>query len=130
MTRYLPIAIVLISGCATIVADKNQPIMVLAVCAGSNEPVAAQCVLSNDLSSKTIQSPGMVSIPRSTADLRASCTYKGNTSKTTEFTSSMDEKLAGNLVFGGIIGAAIDAGTGNGFNYPKQIQILLDCSNQ
>jgi hypothetical protein len=126
--RCLAIGLIFISGCASIVSDKNQPIMVLAVCAGSGEPVPAQCVISNDISSRTVQSPGMVSIPRSNVDLKASCTYKGQTSNPMQFASSIDEKLAGNLVFGGVIGAAIDAGTGSGFNYPKRIQILLDCS--
>ena len=130
MHRYFSIGLFLISGCASIVADKNQPIMVLAVCAGSGEAVSAQCFVENDISSKTVQSPGMVSMPRSTIDLKASCSYKGQKSKNFEFASSIDEKLAGNLVFGGFIGAAIDAGTGSGFNYPKRIQILIDCKKQ
>ena len=128
--RCLAISLVLISGCASIVADKNQPIMVLAFCAGSDEPVPAQCQITNDISSKTVNSPGMVSMPRSNTDLKVSCTYKGQTSKNLNFASSIDEKLAGNLVFGGIVGAAIDTGTGKGFNYPNRIQILLDCPKQ
>jgi len=32
---------------------------------------------------------------------------------------------AGNLIFGGVIGAAIDAGTGAAYDYPSLIQLIM-----
>jgi hypothetical protein len=32
---------------------------------------------------------------------------------------------AGNLIFGGVIGAAVDAGTGAAFDYPSLIQVIM-----
>lgn len=127
--RYLIIlAAVLVSGCATINADYTQPITVLAVCAGSSRPVEAECVLYNDKSRKIISSPGTVAIARSSSELHVQCSRHGAKNARAVLNSTGDEKILGNLVVGGVVGALVDAGTGAAFNYPNRVTVLMDCS--
>lgn len=128
MHRTALSVLILIGGCASIFSDKTQPVMVLTACDSSNELVSASCIIENDVTRKIIISPAIVAIPKSDSDLKVTCTVNGITSNTHVFSSKIDEKFAGNLVFGGLIGAAIDTGTGAGFFYPKKIFIRSECN--
>lgn len=129
MTRHLLIFIVfLLTGCASITGDQTQAITVLAVCAGSAAPVKAECVLENNSDRKIITSPGTVAIARSFSDLIIQCNYANSKVGRVILSSKTDEKILGNLVAGGIIGAAIDVGTGAASNYPSRVTVLMNCS--
>lgn len=119
---------IVLNGCASITGDQTQPITVFAVCAGSAAPVGAECVLENDKDRKTIISPGTVAVARSFSDLTIQCNYGNSKRGRVVLSSKSDEKILGNLVAGGIIGAAIDVGTGAAFNYPSRTTVLMDCS--
>lgn len=125
--RYLFCVSVFLTGCASVIGDSTQPITVIAVCAGSAAPVAADCVLQNSSDYKKITSPGTVSITRSHSDLSVTCTRAGDVKSTVILESKSDEKVLGNLVAGGIIGIIVDAGTGAAFNYPSRTTVLLNC---
>jgi len=118
----------LLSGCATIHSDPTQPITILAVCAGSSKPVEAECILYNDKGRKLITSPGTVAVPRSWSDLHIECRRQDAKKATAVLSSSGDGKILGNLIVGGLIGAAADAGSGAAFNYPNRVTVLMDCS--
>lgn len=126
--RALSLALIaILSGCATITADYTQPIMVLAVCAGSARPVAAECVLKNNKGQRVITSPGTVAVPRDSSELMVQCTRRGEKHANAALNSSLDEKILGNFVISGI-GAVVDLGTGAAFNYPSKITVLMDCT--
>ena len=118
-----------LSGCASIVGDHTQPISVFAVCAGSAAPVEAGCVLENDKSRKSITSPSTGAIARSNSDLTIQCTLGNSKRGRVVLSSKGDEKILGNLVAGGIVGAFVDVGTGAAFNYPNRVTVLMDCSS-
>jgi len=123
----LSLLVVSLSGCASITGDQTQPITVFAVCAGSAAPVEAECVLENDKARKIITSPGTVAISRSFADLSIQCKYGNSKRGRAVLSSKSDEKILGNIVAGGVIGAVVDVGTGAAFNYPSRVTVLMEC---
>lgn len=123
----IAISILLMAGCATITGNIGQPITVLAVCAGSSRTVEAECVVSNDSSRKIVTTPGTVLMPRSFEPLSVHCKREGASDGKAELQSSSNAQLVENIVFGGIIGVAVDAGTGAGFDYPEIVTLLMDC---
>lgn len=124
---FFVIFVLLLGGCASITGDHTQPVSVFAVCAGSAAPVKADCVLENDKGRKLITSPGTVAVPRSTSDLTIQCMFGTSTSNSVVVTSKSDGRMLGNIVAGGFVGAAVDAGTGAAFNYPSSVTVLIDC---
>jgi hypothetical protein len=126
---FFPLIASVLTGCASITGDHTQPITVLAVCAGSAAPVEASCILENDKARKSVTSPGTVAIARSFVDLTVQCTFGNSKTARVVLTPTGDEKILGNLVAGGIIGAFVDAGTGAAFNYPSRVTVLMDCSS-
>lgn len=117
-----------VAGCATITEDSEQSITILTVCAGSSKTVKAECIVSNDNNRKLITTPGTVVIARSNENLDINCKRKGELGGKASIKSLSNIHLFENIVFGGVIGVAIDAGTGAGFDYPKLVTLLMQCS--
>ncbi len=87
----------------------------------------ATCTLSNNDGEWFVTStPGSVTINRDSSDLIITCKNKEETLGTTKVSSSMKPLVIGNIVFfivGGIIGTAIDMGTGSAYEYPTLIRV-------
>jgi ABC-type Fe3+-hydroxamate transport system substrate-binding protein len=126
---YLFLVLLCLSGCASITGHQTQPVTVFAVCAGSAAPVEAGCVLENDKGRKVVTSPGTVAIERSFSDLSVQCTVGKSKPGRVVLSSKSDGKILGNILAGGLVGAAVDVGTGAAFNYPSRVTILLDCAS-
>jgi hypothetical protein len=114
----------ILTGCASITGSKNQPISVNAVCAG--EPVdGANCTLMNDKGSWYVKTPGSVMIQKSYGDLAIDC-RKGSSAASGKFQSKSNGGVWGNILAGGVIGYAVDAGSGAGFDYPPTMTVSLN----
>ncbi len=114
---------VISTGCASITSGKNQPISVNAVCDG--QPVAeASCTLMNDKGSWHVKTPGSVMIQKAYGDLAVDC-KKGESVASSKFKSKSNGAVWGNILAGGIIGYAVDAGSGAGFDYPSTMTVNL-----
>jgi hypothetical protein len=111
----------LLSGCATLIADDVQELRVKLTC--RNKPVAVSCTARNNLGSWRFISPGAVQVRTDASMLEISC--KGQ--YVPEFTVSVPPlpswEMAGNLLAGGIFGAALDAYNGTGLRYPENVDI-------
>ena len=109
-----------LTGCASIVTGQNQVVSV-----ETTPHKEASCELSNDKGKWFISStPGTVTINRSSEDLLVICT-KG-TLKATHSAKSYTKGMAfGNILVGGIIGAAVDCGTGSAYDYPSVINVQM-----
>jgi len=118
-------ALLLLGGCASIVTGQNQALSVETVAeAGSSLP-GANCKLMNDKGSWFVTTPGSVTVTRSYNDINVTCTKEGHNAGVATAKSSTKAMAAGNLIFGGVIGAAVDAGTGAAFDYPSLIQVIM-----
>lgn len=122
MLPFLLIA--LCSGCASITGSKNQPVSVSAHHNG--KPIdGADCVLTNDKGTWYVKSPGSTVIQKSGQDLTITCNKDGIPAGTTTAASSANGGIWGNILFGGIIGYAVDASTGAGFDYPASMGVQM-----
>lgn len=123
-TVVLAISVLAVSGCATITTGQNQSLSVETP--GCN---AASCKLTNDKGTWFVSStPGSVTINRAYGDLTVIC-EKGEFKAAPVTVKSSTKGMAfGNILVGGLIGAAVDAGTGSAYDYPSLISVAMSCS--
>ena len=108
----------ILSGCASITESKNQSMSVT-----TGEVTGAMCTLSNSKGSYYVTTPGSVMVRNACDQLAISCTKEGYVPANPAAGTVQDKakKMAwGNIVFGGIIGIAVDRSTGAGCQYPQQ----------
>jgi hypothetical protein len=110
-------------GCASVTGSKNQPISVTTVC-GGEQVDGASCTLMNDKGTWFVKTPGSVMIQKSYGDLAIDC-KKEKSAASGKFQSKSNGGVWGNIIAGGIIGYAVDAGSGAGFDYPPTMTVTL-----
>src|SRR5262245_29312798 len=112
---------VLSSGCATIVKGSSQSLLV------QTNPPGGSCELSRG--GKTIATvdptPGTVTIEQSKHDISVTCKKQGHVDTTATLPSSLQGWTLGNIVLGGLIGIAVDAGTGAINDYQPEVLLTL-----
>jgi hypothetical protein len=104
-----------------LLSEDVQELQVTLLC--KQRPVAVSCTASNNLGRWQFASPGKVLVLNDTSMLEITC--RGNS--TPRFTVAVPPlpswTMAGNLLAGGLIGAAVDAYSGVGMKYPENIDI-------
>jgi len=115
----------LASGCASITTGQNQALSVETKESTGAALSGANCKLVNDKGTWFVVSPGSVSVQRSYNDMNVSCTKDGHEPGIVAAKSSTKAMAFGNIIFGGVIGAAVDAGTGAAYDYPGLIQVIM-----
>lgn len=113
-----------LTGCASIVGGTSQPLSVEARAAGA--PVTgASCKLSNDKGTWFVTTPGSTTVHRSAEDLAVRCDKEGHAPGIVNAKSSTKGMAFGNLLFGGIVGGAVDVSSGAAFDYPTLINVEM-----
>ena len=103
----------LLSGCATIINDKAQPV---------NLTTTDSQKLDVIVNGQHVTAPGVVYVQRSKSDLII--TAKGKNCKgKTAVESSVDGIFWGNVIIGGILGSATDATSDKMWTYDEHIQV-------
>lgn len=119
----------LLTGCASIVNGSNQVVSVEA--RNKGEMVSgASCKLQNDKGVFYVTTPGTVTLRRAYDDLVVKCEKDNIMPGLATVKSSTKGMAFGNILFGGIIGAAVDAGSGAAYDYPSLITILMGENTQ
>ncbi len=109
------------SACASITAGTTQSVEV-------NTPPkgGAECKLANEKGNWTIpKTPGSTTVTKAYGDLTVSCEHSDGSKGSTSVKSSTAGAAFGNIIAGGIIGAAVDMGSGAAYIYPSSISIPL-----
>lgn len=110
-----------VSGCATITKGTDQNVTVQSI------PSGAECELRRD--GKVIgivnPTPGTVNVHKSQANIAVTCRQDGYQDSSATLSSELQGMTFGNILFGGIIGAAIDAGSGAMHKYPDSVNIAM-----
>lgn len=114
----------LASGCASIVNGSNQSISV-ETRDQARMVKNATCKLTNDKGTWYVDTPGSVIVHRSYDDLSIRCDKDAYDAGLATVKSSTKAMMFGNILFGGIIGGAVDAGTGAGYDYPALITVQM-----
>ena len=117
-------ALLLTSGCASIVSGQNQPLSVETKNKGASVS-GASCRMTNDKGEWLVTTPGSVTIRRSADDLSVKCEKEPLNPGFTVVKSSVKGMAFGNVLFGGGIGAGVDVVTGAAFDYPTSIAVEM-----
>jgi uncharacterized protein YceK len=118
-------AVATLSGCASIVSGTNQVVSVETLQKDGTQVAGATCKLENDKGVYYVTTPGTVSVHRAYADMNVKCTKANLPDGMSVVKSSTKAMMAGNLLFGGVIGAGVDAASGAAYDYPNVLQIMM-----
>lgn len=110
-----------ISGCATLVEGSSQVVRI------ETDPSEASCaILRNGQVVSTIPStPATVSVFKEKGALRLRCNKPGYLQAELQQTAEFSGTVIGNIFFGGLVGAAIDMGSGATHKYPEMVVLTL-----
>ena len=127
ITKILPICFLV--GCASIADNKMQ-----AVSVSTGEVTGAMCTLTNTKGSFYVQStPGTVTIQQACDPLAIMCNKKGYKASAGASGAVQDQTKGmawGNIIFGGIIGIAVDRSSGAACRYPANIMYPMEKDNK
>lgn len=118
------LVVILAAGCASIVDGSSQSLSVKTIAEGA-EISGAQCTLNNNKGTWFVTTPGTVTVHRSYDAMNIKCTHQDYQPSMITSTSSTKGMAFGNILFGGLIGAGVDMGTGAAYDYPTLITVPL-----
>ena len=110
-----------LSGCATLLDEDTQEISVSLQC--KERLVRAQCVAEISKGRWSFRAPGMVQVNNDIGDLNISCKVQYMPQFTVSVSAMPTWNMAGNILMGGIIGAAYDLHNNTGLKYPETVSI-------
>ena len=115
----------LLTGCATITKDANQPVRVETY-SKTNEIIKdVKCVGKNERGEFTADSSGVMRPHRSGENLMVTCSKDGTESGMATLISRVNGGMFGNILFGGGIGAIIDHNKGTAYSYPDWVRVIM-----
>ncbi len=121
---FAAVAALASTGCASIVGGTSQVVSVETNAAGRSAP-GARCALSNPKGEYFVTTPGTVTINRAYDDLIVRCTLAGHDAGSTSVKSTTKAMAFGNLIFGGVVGGAVDIASGAAYEYPVMITVEM-----
>ena len=121
---FAAVAALASTGCASIVGGTSQVVSVETNAAGRSAP-GARCALSNPKGEYFVTTPGTVTINRAYDDLIVRCTLAGHDPGSTSVKSTTKAMAFGNLIFGGVVGGAVDIASGAAYEYPVMITVEM-----
>lgn len=123
MLRPLPAVLLaaLLPACATITTGTSSSIAV------TSDPAGASCQLrrNGELVAAVGQTPQTITISKSSRDLAVNCTRDGHRPGASVVRSEFQPMVLGNILIGGLIGLAVDAGSGAVATYPQSVTVVL-----
>jgi hypothetical protein len=115
----------LVTGCATITKDANQPVKVETYSKENQLVKDVKCTAKNERGEWSTNAPGTVSVHRSGENLLVNCEKEGQQSGLATVISRANGGMFGNILFGGGIGAIIDHNKGTAYSYPDWIRVIM-----
>jgi hypothetical protein len=116
-----------LSGCATLLDEDTQEISVSLQC--KERMVRAQCVAENSKGRWLFKAPGLVQVNNDYSDLNITCKVQYMPKFTVSVPALPTWNLAGNILLGGVIGAAYDLQNNTGLKYPENVSITSPTCN-
>jgi len=115
------VAISLLSGCATLTTSSSQTVTM------TTEPPGAACTFKRNgqVMGVVNPTPGSLLVSKSHTAIDVSCSKEGFLDATGSVGSRFQAMTFGNILFGGIIGIAVDAASGATAEYEPTITIRL-----
>jgi hypothetical protein len=115
------LALWFLGGCATLTTSSSQTVTL------TTDPAGAACTFKREGKVVGIvnPTPGSLMVSKSHAALEVACVKEGYVDATGTVGSKFQAMTFGNILFGGIIGIAVDAASGATAEYEPQISIRL-----
>ncbi len=109
------------AGCATLTKGSTQTVTV------DTDPSGAVCTLTRDSKPLAVvnPTPGSIPISKSSGAVSVICKKDKYLDAAGTMTSQFQAITFGNILFGGLIGVAIDAASGASHEYPALVTITL-----
>ena len=117
--------VMLFTGCASIVSGNDQTVFVETRHDG-DRVIGAACELNNGKSTFHVTTPGSVAIESAYEDMTVKCEKEGLPSGFAIVKSGAKPMALGNILVGGLIGAAVDSGSGAAYDYPTLITVIME----
>ncbi len=111
----------LLTGCATVLNGTQQEVTISVECRHMTIP--AYCEASNSAGRWRFKAPGTIVVSKSRSDLRVTCQSGTFGAYSDSTASGPSAAVLGNIVAGGLLGAAVDYTTGAALNYPSKIVV-------
>ena len=112
-------------GCASIVNDSTHPVKIETRTISGATVSGANCKVTNDFGSTTVKSGDTSPFRRSSKDMDITCVQAGQPEAKGRAISRANAGMAGNIIFGGGIGAIIDHNKGTAYTYPTWLQLVF-----
>lgn len=117
----LPLALAGMTGaCASIVSNTDSTTYI------QTEPENARCELHGQDFKRVLNTPASLALPAKAAPLTVACVADGYRITTETLDTKIDGWIFGNILFGGLIGVAVDAARGSGQKFPPQFTVILE----
>ena len=115
------VGLLLLPACAGVIDRAEQPVTVF------TDPPGAYCVLSRNGAAVGVitPSPGLLHVKNSKHHISVRCSKALHENETAVLVSSRRGVTIGDIVVKGMIGLAVDAGTGASHEYPSSITLFL-----
>lgn len=121
----ISVSVITLVGCASITGDTTQPVKLDAKTKDKQVVTSAECTMSNDYGTINAKSGQTVQVRRSSKDLDITCVHPNNPNAVGRAISRANAGMAGNIIFGGGIGAIIDHNKGTAYSYPSWIEVVF-----
>lgn len=126
MKRYIRAAALLVlclgmQACASITTGTTQSVVV------DTTPVQqATCTMQNEKGQWTvIRTPGAATVSKAYGLLSVQCRTEAGHTGSSSVNSTTAGAAFGNIIAGGLVGAAVDIGSGAAYQYPAQVLVSL-----
>ena len=108
---------VFLAGCATLTQSSNVDVRI------ETSPSGAVCEVSTGAK---VTTPGSLTLTKQCGSVTIVCKKEGYETTTRIVPSHYDKAVAGNFLFGGPLGAGVDAMTGRACTFEQNIHITLN----
>lgn len=119
--------VLFLTGCASISNGDTQTISVRALC--GDQVLPATCVAENSKGRWTFVAPRQLTVAKDYYALRVDCKSIYLDRHVVQVPASLEPAMAGNLLVGGLVGAAVDIRTRRGMSYPQHIDVKYPSCN-
>jgi hypothetical protein len=117
--------LLLCSGCASVTQGTTHSLRIDTETAQGQVIDDVDCELSNDQGTTTARSGSSTIVRRSSKDLEIRCIKPGLPDASARLVSRANAGLAGNILFGGAIGAVLDHNSGAAYTYPTWVKLVF-----
>jgi hypothetical protein len=110
-----------LSGCATLVTDDQQSIVV------TSEPVGATCQVRQGAAyvATVLRTPGTILVGKSRHDIAIDCVQAGYFPGAAVLQPHFQNMTFGNILYGGSLGLLVDTSSGAINEYPHWVSVLM-----